>query len=371
MDKRVLIFLFASLVLFNTASAAFPSLANVPPQSVAVALLALSFSFDVVAIGIIISKIFPNTGISQWLPNEYWEIAKSAMLIAGIYAIIVLMTNLSSMVAVPAAGGCPPGPPDVPATYVLVNHACDYLKMVNNYISVSFNFLVDLSGALGFLDKLEVSLYLPIPIPLGMGVGFEFGFSAAPYQNSLLEGVAGGQFQSILNDVIAYIAFPVATLVAVQYNILPFIFVVGLYVIIPMGLVFRGLPLTRGIGGSLIGIGIGVSIIYPSLLIMFNYPITAGLTAIVTQNAAPPCDSLWCFALNAISSAFSAWGYALGSVNTIYPALDYILIQNEYLLLQFVLFVLDLGIGYSISNAIAQMLGGSIRYSLTDKIKLA
>ena len=68
---------------------------------------------------------------------------------------------------------------------------------------------------------------------------------------------------------------------------------------------------------------------------------------------------------------FLGVSYAVGSMNTIFPALNQILNANSYLLMQFILFILDLGIGYSIANGIARVLGGQIRYSITDKIKLA
>lgn len=383
MNSRILFFIliFASVAIIRPALAqSFPSSATVPPDAIAVALLALSFSLDVVAIGFIVSKLFPQTAVGEWLPSEYWEIAKSAMLVVGIYALLAFMTNVSTslipttgtnipqsvLAGTSNAGGCPGAPAS--ESYVLVNSACYYLNYLNGQMGTSFTYLVNMAGALGALSSASVSIYTPVPLP---GIGFKFGFAAGFYKNSLLEGSGVGQFQSILNDFLTYIAFPMALLINVQLHFITFVFVAGLYVLIPLGLMFRALPFTRGIGGALIGIGIGMSIVYPSLLVLFNYPVTSAFALL--PNSAPPCSGLFCPVIAIIMAPFNFLGvsYAVGSMNTIFPALNQILNANSYLLMQFILFILDLGIGYSIANGIARVLGGQIRYSITDKIKLA
>ena len=53
----------------------------------------------------------------------------------------------------------------------------------------------------------------------------------------------------------------------------------------------RSIPFLRGIGGTMIAIAIGMSIIYPAMLIMVNLPITdyfLGLTA-GTSSASTAC----------------------------------------------------------------------------------
>ncbi len=105
------ILILASIAMAGTTFAqTYPASAAVPAGAVAVALLALTFSFDVVALGYIISKIFPQTGINEWLPNEYWEIAKSAILIVSIYALLAFATNVStSLIPTSLSTGRPHG----------------------------------------------------------------------------------------------------------------------------------------------------------------------------------------------------------------------------------------------------------------------
>lgn len=61
-----------------------------------IALIAISISMDVIAIGYIVGKLVPGTQLSSWVKKEYWEVAKSVMLIAGVYAILVLLGSIST-----------------------------------------------------------------------------------------------------------------------------------------------------------------------------------------------------------------------------------------------------------------------------------
>ncbi|MEM3255372.1 MAG: hypothetical protein QXH69_03310, partial [Candidatus Micrarchaeaceae archaeon] len=84
-----LAFLSAAIAIMLLMSIAKPSSTPPQPQQCSVtftalpmnmsifslSLIALELSFDVVAIGYIIGKLFPGTGIHSWLRNEYWEIA--------------------------------------------------------------------------------------------------------------------------------------------------------------------------------------------------------------------------------------------------------------------------------------------------------
>jgi len=364
---------FIVLLILKPASAAYtlPPSATIPAGAVGLSLIALMFSINIVAIGFILSKIFPNTGIDGWLrggkgQGEYWEIAKTAILIVLIYSIVAFVTNISTFFAPPVSGSACTNP--APVSYTLVNAACQYLNSVKTHLGDTYNFLFGLSSTLGALNSLSVSIFLPIPTPI---VSFKFGFEAKPYVNSMLLG-AGGQFSSLLNDMITIVAFPVSLLVVVQMSMLPFIFMIGLAGLIPMGLVLRAMPFTRNIGGTLVALGLGVSVIYPSVLIIFNYPITSAFQDSVYASSSMSCGAgdLFCSFISAVLSNFNNIGIALQSLYTILPALNYILNYSSYLLLQLLLFILDLGIGLALTEKIANSLGGTIKLSIGGKIKL-
>ena len=372
-----LIFLFVSLLLLQNANAALPNVVTVPIGAVSIALLALTVSFDVVAIGYVVSKIFPGSGVGEWLRNEYWETIKSALLIVGIFSAIALMSNVSSFFYAPVSGSSCLNPAPVTQSYTLVNAACAYLSQASTNLGESFNYLLGASAVLGALNSLNIEAYVPIP---AIVVGFKFGFKVDPYQNNLLEADTSGQYQSLLNDIIDYIAFPVAALIYVQSSILPYLFVLGIEVLIPIGLVLRAFPFLRGIGGTLVAIGIAISIIYPSVLVIFNSPITNALQNSALATPSPSCGGgiggLFCSGINFLFSIFPSGAGAsdaLGSISTIYPTLNGIVSRNMFFILQFVLFVLDLAIVFSLGDGIANMLGGSLqnKLSLGGKLKLA
>jgi hypothetical protein len=213
------------------------------------------------------------------------------------------------------------------------------------------------------------------------------------------------------------IIFPMVFLFQYQSDLLSIIIATGLAVFIPIGIVLRAFPFVRGIGGTFIAIGIGASLVYPTLLIGFNLPITNFVNGIVYQpltfitNPSKACPSgvsgLTCMIFNyvaafisnfigsetggellpflfgasnsALSSATSAYGY--GSVmgfftpiiySSIVPLLNVLIDQTLLLVLQLLLFVFDIIIGLALVNAIARSLGGttSLQNMGVGKMKL-
>lgn len=337
--------------------------------SVSVALLALIVSFNVIAIGYIIGKIIPGTKISEWVRSEFWEVAKSGMLIAGIYGVIILIGNVSTTLSGVAIT------PGQNGLSTLVNSACAYLSSEQVNIGNSLNYLFGLSGSLGMLRNAIVGAYfpyppLPLPIPL-----VEFGFTAAIYKNGMLSPAGGPSWVSMLSDMINLIAVPVALLIAIQLNILPLLFALGIAMLIPIGIVFRSFPFVRAIGGALVAIGIGVALIYPSVLVLFNWPITSALQMSGLIGSGGSCSGNWFICgllgvLTTLESGLTSAGTGVASLTSIYPALNGILYWGSYLILQFVLFILDLAITYSLSENIANALGGTIRLELGGKLSL-
>ncbi len=372
--NSLVIFILVSLLLSKTSSAALPSSVGVPASAISIALLALTISFDVLAIGYVISKVFPQTELSSWLQNEYWETAKSALLIVAIFSAISLLNNVSAFFYQPVSSSTCLNAAPVTPDYNLVNAACSYLSQTNTYLANSFSYFMGLGVTLGALDSLNVGVYLPIPLIV---VGFKFGFTADPYQNHLLEADTPGQYESLLNDLIDYIAFPLAMLIYVQSSILPYLFVIGIEVLIPLGLVLRAFPFVRGVGGSVIAVGLALSVIYPAVLAVFNSVVTNALQVSALSPPSTSCGwNILCSALGVIYTIFpgiNGVGDGLASIGNIFPALNGIINYNMYLILLFVLFIFDLAIIFSVADAIANMLGGSLRnkLSLGSKLKLA
>ncbi len=364
---------------------------NITTTVISLSLLALTISFLVVAIGYFISKLIPSIGVQGWLRSEYWEIGKTTMLIAGIFAIMTLISGV--MVAL---YGLQSGQSTSAGAYynnvgtlvngVMNNYLCG--QVVCN-IEEGNDYLTGLAAGLGALRTTKVGLYIPVPlIPPTPVVTLQFGFIAVPYTNPMLDStVLSVQYESALNDAMEFIAAPATLIIYAQIYMLPYLIEVVLVVLIPIGLILRALPFLRGIGGTLIAIGIGVGILYPSVLLFFNYPISSMLLSnlptysqtSLSYSGSNLLESLLVGIVNTVSSWFS--GFAAGTAgvsdglssffyDNLYGVMNGI---NYYLLFslsQIILFVLDLMIVYPATDAIAKMLGGTIRLQLGGRMKL-
>ncbi|MCL5239068.1 MAG: hypothetical protein M1286_01170 [Candidatus Marsarchaeota archaeon] len=384
MRKGVLVLLLSLAALAGIPSAASACLLQAPSfpaYFLSTTLLALTISVDVLALGYIISKILPGTGVGEWLDKEYWEFVKTVMLVAGIFLVLVFMGNIATLFVPPGYASSIANQTGINASTLsgtggiatVVNGACYYLQGVQTQLGSIYDYLFGMSSGIGILQSTSFELWVPLPIP--PVVAFKFGFALNPYQNSmLLAYVKKGDYQSILDDAITLLAFPVTLLVALQQAVLPSLFLLGLFVLLPTGLIMRSLPFIRGVGGTLIAIAIGISIIYPAVLLALNYPVTSVLAS---QAYTPPEEScggglggLVCGALNAALAAGESSSNVVGALTGIYGPLNGIMAYNSYLILQLVLFILDLGITLPLIDSIAKMLGGTIRLSLGGKLKL-
>ncbi|MDE1827830.1 MAG: hypothetical protein KGH65_01580 [Candidatus Micrarchaeota archaeon] len=356
---------------------------------IGIALIALSISFDIIAIGYIVGKLVPGTQLSNWVKKEYWEVAKSAMLIAGIYSIMVLLGS----VAVGLAGSSV----NVPAGSSLGASLSALTTATQSYLQLAFcgtvqpnpsggsvmlgganyiGYLLGISLGLGAISNLQVGYY--IPIPLGATIlqaipTFTLGTGFSIYKNPMLAGApdAGG-YESLINDAISMIILPVYTVIGMEYYLMPMLVFIGLAFMIPMGIIFRAMPFVRGIGGTLIGIGIGITIVFPSIILIVNQPIS---NIVNTYIAVPGTAGASATAPWWISSATSylpqgqGAADALASISSIYPGLNGVFRFTMPAVVQFLLLILDLAIAFPIIDSIAKSLGGTINIEF-GKLKI-
>lgn len=471
-----------------------------------VALIALSISIDVVAIGYIIGKLVPGTQLSQWVKKEYWEIAKSAILIAGIFAILAFLGGFAASLnygispyTIPTAAGssvqntgplstaftaltvaaqtyliqvyCPTTATSPPltmqwywgdgnyqtsyggfsgvqhtyasaGTYTVKVTASDNtgneaigsqslavgvqgpsgqftsttsgsgqpIQMnidfqvsgttlmpsgsindpnipsptAQNFVSSDYGntfggYFSGLGLGLGMLRSLSVSYYIPIPIGLlvpGAGQAiptFFLGTIFNPYANKMvLQDIDANTYEGLMNDAISVLVLPVYSIIDFEYYLLPLLTFVGLAFLIPMGIIFRAMPFVRGIGGTLVAIGIGIALVLPAALVLINQPIYNFVQAqLGTQyNGQGNCNGLawWFSALPGGAGCTSGigansgngWLDAFTSFQEIYPAMNGIFFYSITSVLQLLLFILDLMILFPMIEAVAKSLGGTI-----------
>jgi len=370
-----LLLAFSSIGYASAGTACHSSTSNtiqMPQNFIGIALLALTISIDVVAFGYVLARLVPGTGIRGWLDNEYWEIAKSAMLIAGIYAILMFVSSISLILA-----GCPPPAGSNVAndinTLISIDNA-NYFQQAANNINTKISELYGVSFWLGFLRNVQLTITLPIP--LFEDVYLLSGFQMYIYSNPLLEqGPTTGTYESILNDAFTMLIFPITMLFVAQEIGLAYIVAIGLGIFIPLGIVFRAFPFIRGVGGTLIGIGFALAVIYPAAIALINIPVNNAL-ALQTAATGSKCTGsglfggFICSAASYLKVSFGGIAIAGEGIGTIYPVLNELDITMLYFILQLMLFIIDLVVAYVLGDNIARKLGGTLRLSLGGKLKL-
>ncbi len=366
-----------------------------------------------------ISKLIPESKVRGWLGKEYWEVAKSVILVGSIFSILTFISGLG--ISLTGSG--------TPGTYSsniqnLVSSSESYLCTVNNQVNLAINNVVPLIIGIGFLKSIQINYegfpIPPVPIPIAPELPvLRAGISFKLFDN-LLYGVAFtylGFGLSAFLDMLLFLIIPAKVFFAGQVLILPYLVSLGLIVLIPTGLIMRAFPFSRGIGGTLIAFGIGIAIVWPTILILFNAPISNYFCRVLSTNYCLPlgpspsaaqttiqlynapetiqatseCNgatlglgatgnvpgglllALVCQPLANwwISTGYTEFSLPWQSAISFFPSLNVLLDNSLYLDLQFfVLFILDLLIAYTITDNIAKMLGGTIRVSLGNKLKL-
>lgn len=409
--SRVLLFMLFFLGIANACSAAANTagfnLSSINNGSgLELSFIALLISVDVIAIGWIANKILPSIGIAGWLPREYWEFTKSAILVTVIFSVIAFVSGLSLLlrgITPPTAGAAQTYAANANA---LVYQSETYLCTVDNSLQASMANVVTLSFGLGevngaygavgsFADGqggnpgsyAGLALFYqgipipPVPLPgfFGLLPEFRSGINFVILSNFMLGSnfVFHSQFVSFINDALVFLAFPMALFFISEEKLLPLLVLIGLNVLIPIGLVFRSFPFLRNIGGTLVALGIGVSLIWPSLLLLINVPLTGYFKPLLYDTTSSStafsnsCPGFFAIICNGVNTLFTGTFYGFDSIDNIYPDINF-LMKNELFIIfqQYVLFMIDLVIFFPLTDAIARTLGGTIRLQLGKRFKL-
>lgn len=199
-----------------------------------VALIAVITAFLFVAVSYMLGTVFNLEGLKKWAKSEFYQACASAILVLFLLFMMDVMLNQGFQTMI---GGMNP-----------------YRK------------------AYAYLDGVTESLYqvyknvYTVNFPVEFATTFSFYFNAA--------GLDYAPFELILSPVMEQFHFQanvvtIATIsTAGQRALIHFFYNTGFSVFIPAGVLLRIFPWTRGAGGILIALGIGLGIVYP---IMFSY----------------------------------------------------------------------------------------------------
>jgi hypothetical protein len=390
-------------------------------SSVPYMMIGILLSLFIIALTYMIGNVMNYSKMKDWYKAELWETIKSMLLVVIIIAALVILSATANALAGNQATQ-PNGPLDQGALnanlaglYMTANSMYLYPQLQNSY--TAFDALQGMSFGNAALQTLRLDYFLPIPLfipwpPFPIIGALKDGANANIFSSNYLTFTVSGSTFSITNDLTTIIVVPLMMIFQVQYNMFFYIVALGLGVLIPVGIILRAIPVLRGLGGSAIALGIGMAIIYPGILVLFNLPLSNYIyTFTLAQSQLPGSGcpftttlvcQIWdgftsslissipgtsiastAFSLynpivlldfgqfGASSAAISAWntGFNLGLISplasgSIYPSLNFIIDNMIGSILQFILIALDIMIGLILANSVASMLGGQLTLGL-------
>ncbi|MCL4363102.1 hypothetical protein M1439_01475 [Candidatus Marsarchaeota archaeon] len=365
-------------------------------SAVPIAMIGILLSIMLIAVAYMLGEVFDISNLKGWYKGELWEVTKSVAIIIIIFAVLIIMSGIAATLYGLSYSTSLTGNQVSASGIVLNNLVGVYTSTMNDYVIPQYttvnnalNGMIGLSLAVGALKSFTYSLYFPIPIPF---VGsLDFGASGILYKSSVIESTTAAPNLSFVVDVISLIIIPIEILFSLMNTYFIDIVAIGLSVFLPIGIVLRAIPFLRGIGGTMIGIGIMISLIFPSLLLLLNIPVSSFIVGPSTPaSASYSCSSPYIYCLimsfvhattSTILNSIKAMGYSFTGAEyglatffaappSIFPALNYITGEIEQVILQFILLILDIIITITVGNSIAKMLGGNVRLGI-GKFKVA
>lgn len=364
-------------------------------STIPIAAIGLIVTFMLVAIAYLLGETLGIAQLKGWYRNELLEGVKSVLVLITVFTVIGIFGSVASSFSNYGCGNAGLGS--------LYCNASGYLNQQSGLATDALHAAIGVSLGTAFIKELEFATYVPFPLPVPNQPSQFFGSVSFGSQEKLLKSqiietdpIEGGQ--SILNMINVYLITPMTILIGVQAFLIYTTVYIGLAIFIPLGIVLRAVPFLRGIGGTLIAVGVGLSIVYPMLLVGLNQQISSYFIPTYTSVQYSSCGSgfgsdivgaILCtlysgvveiLGFGAINTPLFAAigtpgviGYSSGLyslANGIYGPLNILILFSIPLILQLLLFILDLIIGLSFVGAVAKMLGGTLRLGI-GKFRLA
>ncbi len=388
-------------------------------SAIPLSLIGIGISLIFIALIYMVGNVMGYGKLKDFYKLEVWETVKSMIVIVLIFSSLVIASGL----AVSFAGTSPQLSGNTVPTIsnsITNNLASLYTTADSSYLSpqlqsaqTTFGALMGLSVGSDLIKSLVLEVWLPVPIPSQAGIigAVQFGAQSSLLVSNYITELYGGPSLSVAafaTDAVLVVML----ILQVQHDLLYTIAALGLGVLIPVGVIMRALPFTRGVGGTLIAMGIGISIIYPAILVGFNLPVSNYIftmsSSVAVRGGCGILPSLICSIINSginlattvpglatgtvpLAIAFGAnsptlsgatlsgsgfWTGALGAFGIvgkvgIFPSLNFVIDNSLNQLLQFLLFIIDIVMGVALSQGIARLLGGDIALGVGKRFKLA
>ncbi len=226
---------------------------------VGIAMSAALASFFMVALGWMFASAFNHQGLKRWVRSEIYHVLANFLLVIGLVAMVgVVLTNVTEVTANMATGGFTYlGGGAVDNPFVLAEIFLDENIQCQRMI---------------YLDAFMADSFIEPVEHFSVGIG---GMDAVSAANALTP----------ITGMLYLVAHNTAFLLLANYlqrHLLIFIFQTMFTLFLPIGIILRTLPVTRGLGGFMIALAIGLYIVYPisySAMLLTSREMSTGSTA--------------------------------------------------------------------------------------------
>ncbi|MDO8339676.1 MAG: hypothetical protein Q7T16_03390 [Candidatus Burarchaeum sp.] len=211
---------------------------------VGIAMSAVLASFFMVAIAWMLASAFNHQGLKKWVRGEIYHVLANFLLVIGLVAMVgIVLTNVTEITAnmATATGGfeyAGSGGATIDNPFVLAeifldeNIQCQRMIYLDAYMADSF------------IEPIE---------HFSIGIGG-------------MDAVSAGNALTPITSALYLMAHNTSFLLLANYlqrHLLIFIFQTMFTLFLPVGIILRTLPVTRGLGGFMIALAIGLYIVYP------------------------------------------------------------------------------------------------------------
>jgi len=263
--KKFFILFVSLFILINSQQYSFceiPSQSSIDPNFQSLSLLALLFTFSFLGLLYAIGVVSDSSSIKAFVKTEYFEAVKSAILLVGILSIISFLNSIM----LPLTG-----------EQDLINGACHKaLELKGDPTSGGVEKIMqDI-----FNYAFELGLLAPFSITFGIGIGvggisIDNVISGSFLPSSMIEWAYPPTKFTLINYIINDPVYGIENsfLTAIGRLIILSLTPVFVYqFLLPVGLFLRSFPVLRKVGGTFIALSIVLLVIYPSLVLFFDYP---------------------------------------------------------------------------------------------------
>ncbi|MCW6159737.1 MAG: hypothetical protein LVQ95_01450 [Candidatus Micrarchaeales archaeon] len=365
-------------------------------SAIDLAIIAMLLSFAIIALAYILGEVFDFAVLKGWYKTETWEVTKTIFVVVIIYSVISIFSSLGTGLS-NAPGSSSPCPGQGIGT--IYCFADNYLASQSTVTYAALGTMMGVSIGLQGVKSPTFMTYLPfvVPLPTRAGVFQLFSINAGSDENIFQSDVfetsiyAGSSF---LKDTSNLLVIPMFIFVNAFYDVFYVIVFIGIGILIPIGIFFRAVPFLRGIGGMILALGIGTSLVLPMLLVVnsvlvnyftpfyntgsYNQLSSCGNLGFSLQGAAAAvCDTFQKFfdsVFNPVGLAAAGQlgtpaynGYeAASSVLTSggAPVVNVVMTYDMPVVFDFILLLLDLIVAWALLQGVARLLGGQLRLGI-------